>query len=194
MPALVDNLSLVYNKKLFDAAGVAYPTDDWTWDDFRDGREEADRPGQEAATAGPTSTTAARTPSGASSRCCGRPAATCSTADNTKPAFDSPAGPKAAQLLHDMAVTDKSVYLDKGNGNYLNLFNSGKIAMLWTGPWDLSSINPDVDYGVELLPGDTATTRPSPGPTSTCCSTTASSGATRAWTFLTWLTSTDQAH
>ena len=40
-----------------------------------------------------------------------------------------------------MAVTDKSVYLDTGNGNYLNLFNSGKIAMLWTGPWDLSSIN-----------------------------------------------------
>ena len=38
-----------------------------------------------------------------------------------------------------MAVTDKSVYLDQGNQNYLNLFNGGKIAMLWTGPWDLSN-------------------------------------------------------
>ena len=47
-------------------------------------------------------------------------------------------------LLHDMAVTDKSVYLDNGNGNYLNLFNAGKIAMLWTGPWDLSAINTGV--------------------------------------------------
>ena len=74
-------------------------------------------------------------------------------ADNTKPAFDSPAGLAALQQLQDMAVTDKSVYLDTGNGNYLNLFNSGKIAMLWTGPWDLSSINSDVDYGVTLLPG-----------------------------------------
>ena len=74
-------------------------------------------------------------------------------ADNTKPAFDSPAGLAALQQLHDMAVTDKSVYLDTGNGNYLNLFNSGKIAMLWTGPWDLSSINNDVDYGVTYLPG-----------------------------------------
>ena len=36
MPALVDNLALVYNKKLFDQAGLAYPTADWTWDDFRD--------------------------------------------------------------------------------------------------------------------------------------------------------------
>ena len=23
-----------YNKNLFDAAGIAYPTADWTWDDF----------------------------------------------------------------------------------------------------------------------------------------------------------------
>jgi multiple sugar transport system substrate-binding protein len=30
VPALVDNLALVYNKKLFDAAGVAYPTDSWS--------------------------------------------------------------------------------------------------------------------------------------------------------------------
>ena len=52
-----------------------------------------------------------------------------------------------------MGAKDKSVYLDNGNGNYLNLFNSGKIAMLWTGPWDLSSINKDVEYGVSLLPG-----------------------------------------
>ena len=56
------------------------------------------------------------------------------TPDNNKPAFDSSAGLAALQQLHDMAVTDKSVYLDTGNGNYLNLFNSGKIAMLWTGP------------------------------------------------------------
>src|SRR5690606_12215914 len=33
-PALVDNISLIYNKTLFDAAGVDYPTDEWTWDDF----------------------------------------------------------------------------------------------------------------------------------------------------------------
>jgi multiple sugar transport system substrate-binding protein len=25
---------MVYNKKMFDAAGVKYPTDDWTWDDM----------------------------------------------------------------------------------------------------------------------------------------------------------------
>lgn len=29
-----DTFLLYYNKDLFDEAGVAYPTDDWTWDDF----------------------------------------------------------------------------------------------------------------------------------------------------------------
>ena len=44
IPALVDNLALVYNKKLFDQAGIPYPTANWTWDDFRAGGAEADRP------------------------------------------------------------------------------------------------------------------------------------------------------
>ena len=35
VPALIDNLAIIYNKDLFDAAGVDYPTADWTWDDFR---------------------------------------------------------------------------------------------------------------------------------------------------------------
>ena len=73
-----------------------------------------------------------------------------------------------------MAVTDKSVYLDQGNGNYLNLFNSGKIAMLWTGPWDLSSINSDVELRrADPARGRRASTRASPGPTTGWCSTTA---------------------
>src|SRR5207342_72229 len=35
MPALVDNLAIVYNKALFDKAGIAPPSASWTWDDFR---------------------------------------------------------------------------------------------------------------------------------------------------------------
>ena len=29
-----DTIALLYNKALFDAAGVDYPTDDWTWNDY----------------------------------------------------------------------------------------------------------------------------------------------------------------
>jgi multiple sugar transport system substrate-binding protein len=33
LPASFSNVVLFYNKDLFDAAGVAYPTADWTWED-----------------------------------------------------------------------------------------------------------------------------------------------------------------
>jgi ABC-type glycerol-3-phosphate transport system substrate-binding protein len=34
LPRDMSNVILYYNKDLFDAAGVAYPTDDWTWNDL----------------------------------------------------------------------------------------------------------------------------------------------------------------
>ena len=34
MPQNMSSPIIYYNKTLFDAAGVAYPVDDWTWDDF----------------------------------------------------------------------------------------------------------------------------------------------------------------
>jgi multiple sugar transport system substrate-binding protein len=34
IPQNVSSLVVYYNKDLFDAAGLAYPSDDWTWDDF----------------------------------------------------------------------------------------------------------------------------------------------------------------
>ena len=34
-PAVIDNLAVVYNKKLLKAAGVAPPKKNWTWNDYR---------------------------------------------------------------------------------------------------------------------------------------------------------------
>jgi multiple sugar transport system substrate-binding protein len=188
VPALVDNLSLVYNKKLFQQAGVAEPTNDWTWDDFR---------------------AAAKKLTNASTHAYGwayvndgsedtvwrflamlwQAGGDLLTSDNSKSAFDDAAGLAALTQLHDMAVTDKSVYLDTGNGNYLNLFNSGKIGMLWTGPWDLSSINSDVDYGVAYLPGYNGNHETISGPDMYMLFDHSSARSDTAWKFVTWLTS-----
>ncbi len=152
VPALVDNLAVVYNKKVFQDAGVPLPTATWSWEDFRSAAAKLTDPatkkyGWAYVNDGSEDTVwrylALLWQAGGELL----------NSDNTKPAFNSAAGRNSLQLLQDMAVKDKSVYLDNGNGNYLNLFNSGKIGMLWTGPWDLSSINKDVDYGVALLPG-----------------------------------------
>ncbi len=36
IPKDIDTSAVWYNKDMFDAAGIAYPTADWTWDDFHD--------------------------------------------------------------------------------------------------------------------------------------------------------------
>ena len=35
IPKDFDTNAVFYNKEIFDQAGVAYPTDDWTFEDFR---------------------------------------------------------------------------------------------------------------------------------------------------------------
>jgi len=35
LPFALVTTNLYYNKDMFDAAGISYPTDDWTWDDFK---------------------------------------------------------------------------------------------------------------------------------------------------------------
>lgn len=188
IPSLVDNLSLVYNKKMFAAAGVPAPTNKWTWQDFR-------------SAAAKLTNRSARTYGWAfindgSEDTVWRYLAMLWQAggdllstDNSKPAFDSSAGLAALQQLHDMAVTDKSVYLDTGSGNYQNLFNSGKIAMLWTGPWDLSGIDPKISYGVAYLPGNNGNHETISGPDLYLAFDHSAARADAAVAFVSWLTS-----
>ncbi len=187
VPALVDNLALVYNKKLFDQAGIAYPTADWTWDDFRSAAQKltnasAKQFGWAYVNDGSEDTVwrflALLWQAGGDML----------TPDNTKAAFNSPAGLKAMTLLSDMANQDHSIYLDSGNGNYLNLFNAGKIAMLYTGPWDISSINSDVQFGVQILPGDVSHATIA-GPDNYVVVNNGDQNVQGAWDFIKWFTS-----
>lgn len=40
MPIFYDPVCMMYNKELFDKAGISYPSDDWTWDDLREAAKE----------------------------------------------------------------------------------------------------------------------------------------------------------
>jgi len=189
MPALVDNLALVYNKKLFNQAHMPYPTANWTWDDFR------------SAAAKLTNSSAKQFGwayvNDASEDTVWRfdallwqAGGDILTPDQKHAAFNSPAGVRAATLLQQMAAQDHSVYLDSGNDNYANLFNSGKIGMLYTGPWDLSSF-PNVDYGVQILPRDLNHQTIS-GPDQWVMLNNGNTRVQAAWTFLKWFTSPAQ--
>jgi multiple sugar transport system substrate-binding protein len=151
LPAVVDDIALIYNRKLFDKAGLAYPTNDWSWDDFRAAAKKLTDPatntyGTAYSVSGSEDTTWHLWPllwqHGGK------------ILDGTKPAFNSPAGVAALETLRQMAVDDKSMYLDQTDEKYGPLFNSGHVAMMLSGPWSLLDIKTaKLTYGVVQLPG-----------------------------------------
>jgi multiple sugar transport system substrate-binding protein len=75
--------------------------------------------------------------------------------DGKSVAFDGPSGLQALTLIGDMATKDKSVYVDvkPGSEQMYQVFESGKMAMVPTGPWQLPEIaEQKVDYGVVQMP------------------------------------------
>ena len=150
IPALVDNLAVVYNKTLFARAGLQDPKPGWTWNQFvADAARLTDKASKQFGTAyvtpGSEDTVwhweALLWEAGGSIL----------APDSKTAAFNSAAGLKALTTLQQMSVADHSMYLDPSDSNYANLFNSGKIGMLVTGPWDLSAF-PSVQYGVQYMP------------------------------------------
>ena len=150
IPALVDNLAVVYNKELFAKAGLQPPGPDWTWQEFVADAKKLTNPaikqyGTAYVTPGTEDTVWHWVP------LLWEAGGQLLSADNKKAAFDSAAGLASLNTLRTMAVTDKSMYLDPSDSAYGNLFNSGKIGMLVTGPWDLATFN-NVKYGVQVMP------------------------------------------
>ncbi len=150
IPALVDNLAVVYNKTLFAKAHLPLPAANWTWPQFvSDAQKLTDSSVKQFGTAyvTPESEDAVWHWEALLWAAGGQllnPA-------STKAAFDSKAGLLSLNTLRTMAVTDHSMYLDPTDSAYANLFNSGKLGMLVTGPWDLSGF-PNVKYGVQVMP------------------------------------------
>lgn len=151
VPALVDNLAVVYNKDLFAKAGIDEPSADWTWDDLRTAAKAITDPQDKVF--------GLVFPADGSETMVWQYIAMLWAAggdilseDGKTVAFNQEPGVRALQTLADI-YGDGSLYLDfqPDSGKYGQLFNSGKIGMVVTGPWDLSGF-PDVNYGVQLMP------------------------------------------
>ena len=193
IPALVDNLAVVYNKTLFAQAGLQPPGPDWTWAQFTaDAQRLTDPAKKQFGTAYVTPGTedtvwhweALLWEAGGALL----------TPDNKKAAFDSPAGLQSLNTLRQMAVTSHSMYLDPTDSAYGNLFNSGKIGMLVTGPWDLSTF-PNVHYGVQVMPSYPGTSgghQTISGPDNWVIFNNGSAKVAAAEKFLLWLTAPAQ--
>ena len=152
-PAVVDNLSLLYNKTVFDKAGVAYPTADWTWDDFRTAAKELTNPATQTygygySVSGSEETTWQFWPH------LWQNGGSIMSKDGKTATFDSQAGIDALTFLRGMAVDDKSVYIDQTDTKFGDLFVSNRIGMITSGPWELGDLKTGgTKYGVVQMPG-----------------------------------------
>jgi multiple sugar transport system substrate-binding protein len=193
IPALVDNLAVVYNKKLFAKAGLPVPGPDWTWSQFTaDAQKLTDPAVKQYGTAYVTPGTEDTVWHWES--LLWEAGGSLLTPDNKKAAFDSAAGLESLSTLRTLAVTDKSTYLDPTDSAYANLFNSGKIGMLVTGPWDLGNF-PNVNYGVQVMPsypGTSAGHQTISGPDNWVVFNNGSAQVSAAEQFLLWLTAPAQ--
>ncbi|MFK4103350.1 ABC transporter substrate-binding protein [Streptomyces sp. NPDC019531] len=151
-PAVLDSLAVVYNRKLFRQAGLAFPRADWSWAEFTDAaRELTDRgrgvfgtgwPG-----AGDEDTVWRLWPM------VWDLGGEVVAPDGKHIGF----GDQGVRALETVArlVRDKSVYVDTtaGGEQMYQLFLGGRMAMVGTGPWQLPDIvDAGLDYGVVPLP------------------------------------------
>ncbi len=193
VPALVDNLAVVYNKDLFAKAGLQEPGPDWTWADMRADAKALNDPankvfGMVFPADGSETMVWQYLPF------LWQGGGDILAPDGKTVAFNQQPGVNALEMLHSI-YQDGSMYLDfqPDSGKYGQLFNSGKIGMVITGPWDLSGF-PDVNYGVQQLPSPEAggSHQTIAGPDNWVIFDNGQERVDAAWKFLSFMTSPQQ--
>jgi len=156
-------LVLYYNKTLFDEAGVAYPKEDWTWDDFLATAQALtlDKDGD-----GQTDQWGIQLPDHWGDPLWWRgmsPLVFQNGGDILSPDGETTTGymnshetVEAVQFYVDLfnkyKVAPTKSDLEALAG--VDLFQTGKVAMLWTGRWPLKDFlaNPELNFGTMGLP------------------------------------------
>ncbi|WP_214110159.1 ABC transporter substrate-binding protein [Acrocarpospora catenulata] len=153
LPASFSTVVLLYNKDLFDKAGIPAPTADWTWAEEQAAAEKLTD--KKAGVYGDFQPVQFfefyKTLKQAGGEFL--------TADGTKTAFNSPAGIKATTwLVSKVGKTMPTEAEIGGTADYdTNLFKSGKLAMWHNGIWQFAGLK-DVPFNWDIVvePGDTS--------------------------------------
>ncbi|SBT46512.1 ABC transporter substrate-binding protein [Micromonospora narathiwatensis] len=152
VPSTFSDVVLFYNKKLFDAAGVAYPTADWTWADERAAAQKlTDRSKGVYGDYQPVTFHEfykALAQNGGSFL----------SEDGKKATFNDAKGLEAAQwLLGKPGTVQPTVAEIGGKADYdTALFKSGKLAMWHNGIWQISGLadTAGLDFDIVTEPGN----------------------------------------
>src|SRR5262249_23373972 len=192
-PALIDNLSVIYNKKLFAAAGVPNPSPNWTWDEFRATPKKLTNSakhiyGVNYPIGGDLLDTSWRFFPGLWQR-----GGQILSSDDKQALFNSAAGIANLTLWQQMATVDHSVYLDPTASKAEPLFTSGHLAMFVSGPWEVPTLNEaKVDWADVQLPAVTTNHQTVSRPDNWVIFYNGTARVNASITFLKWLTAPQQ--
>jgi multiple sugar transport system substrate-binding protein len=140
LPRDFNTIVLFYNKDMFDAAGVAYPTADWTWDDLRDAAKKLTKEVDGKMQYGFYFDQWDMEPGW--SEALWAYGGDIISADHTQTLVGTPESRQAWQMLSDMVFVDKSVPDANTVGQYgFDLFQAGVAAMTPIGHWAVPGYN-----------------------------------------------------
>jgi multiple sugar transport system substrate-binding protein len=135
IPKDFDTIGLWYNKKLFDEAGVAYPNENWTWDDLLAASKKITNPQKGIYGFG-----APMDLQQGFDNFIFQNGGKVLSDDKTKSGFDTKEVKDAMQWYIDLSVKEKvsPTQTQFAENNYTTFFESGKTAMALFGSWMLS--------------------------------------------------------
>ncbi|MER7275122.1 sugar ABC transporter substrate-binding protein [Dactylosporangium sp. NPDC000244] len=151
LPESFSTVVLIYNKALFDAAGVAYPTPDWKWSDETAAAQKlTDKAKGVYGDFQPVTFNEFY-------KAVSQAGGSFLSGDGKKATFNSPQGVAAAKwLIGKPGATMPTLTEVGGTPDFdTNLFKSGKLAMWHNGNWQFDTLK-DVPFGWDVVvePGD----------------------------------------
>lgn len=183
---------LYYNKDMFDEAGLEYPTEDWTWDDLRAAAEALTI----TDSSGRVERYGLATEGGHYQRWMGQNYASILD-DMRNPSqctMDSPEAIEAIQFLADLmndGLAMRDAALSQAGGD-ATVFANGQAAMIIQNSSRVSAFNEaGLNYDVQVVPIPEGGQRSASAGGSAWVMSAASDNKEAAWTFLSWLQSTD---
>ncbi|HHW67641.1 MAG: multiple sugar transport system substrate-binding protein [Epulopiscium sp.] len=160
VPKDIDTIALWYNKTMFDEAGLEYPNENWTWDDFREACKKLTKPdgSQYGYAIDPSNNQ-----DGWYNMVYAMGGEIIS-ADKKSSGFDKEGTIKAIEFVTDLVKQGYTPNYETMTENSANaLFEAGKVAMITMGSWMLPELcNNDYvkEHGdIAVLPKDAATGR-----------------------------------
>ncbi len=153
LPSTFSDVVLFYNKKLFDAAGVAYPTAGWTWADEKAAAQKLTN--KAAGVYGDYQPISFHEFYKALAQTGGE----FLSSDGKKATFNDAKGLETANwLLGKPGTVQPTVAEIGGKADFdTALFKSGKLAMWHNGIWQISTLaaQKDLDFDISVEPGNT---------------------------------------